>query len=43
MGGWTITWQGKSWEGVSLSNEDFPNTDSIYESFISTYYSKSWW
>ena len=32
MGGWTITWQGKSWEGVSLSNEDFPNTKSIYES-----------
>ena len=32
MGGWTITWQGKSWEGVSLSNDDFPNTLSIYES-----------
>ena len=32
MGGWTITWQGKSWEGVNLSNEDFPNTQSIYDS-----------
>ena len=32
MGGWTITWQGKSWEGVSLSNDDFPDTKSIYES-----------
>ena len=32
MGGWTITWQGKSWEGVSISNDDFPNTLSIYES-----------
>jgi beta-glucosidase len=32
MGGWTITWQGKSWEGVSISNNDFPNTLSIYES-----------
>ena len=32
MGGWTITWQGKSWEGVNLSNEDFPNTQSIFDS-----------
>lgn len=32
MGGWTITWQGKSWEGVSIDNNDFPNTKSIYES-----------
>ena len=32
MGGWTITWQGKTWEGVSISNNDFPNTKSIYES-----------
>ena len=32
MGGWTITWQGKSWEGVNLSNEDFPNTQSIFGS-----------
>ena len=32
MGGWTITWQGKSWEGVNLSNDDFPNTQSIFDS-----------
>jgi len=32
MGGWTITWQGKSWEGTEISNEDFPNTLSIFES-----------
>ena len=32
MGGWTITWQGKSWEGVNLSNKDFPNTQSIFDS-----------
>ena len=32
MGGWTITWQGKSWEGVNISNEDFPNTQSIFDS-----------
>ena len=32
MGGWTITWQGKTWEGVPISNDDFPNTKSIYES-----------
>ena len=32
MGGWTITWQGKSWEGVSIDNNDFPNTKSVYES-----------
>ena len=32
MGGWTITWHGKSWEGVNLSNEDFPNTQSIFDS-----------
>ena len=32
MGGWTVTWQGKSWEGVEISNIDFPNTSSIYES-----------
>ena len=32
MGGWTITWQGKSWEGTNISNEDFPNTKSIYQS-----------
>ena len=30
MGGWTITWQGKSWEGTEISNEDFPNTQSIF-------------
>ena len=32
MGGWTITWQGKTWEGVELSNDDFPNTLSIFDS-----------
>ena len=32
MGGWTITWQGKSWEGVSISNDDFPKTQRIYSS-----------
>ena len=32
MGGWTITWQGKTWEGTKISNDDFPNTNSIYES-----------
>ena len=32
MGGWTITWQGKTWEGTEISNKDFPNTSSIYES-----------
>ena len=32
MGGWTITWQGKTWEGTEISNKDFPNTLSIYES-----------
>tara|TARA_B100000963_G_scaffold25183_1_gene18870 strand:- start:1349 stop:3211 length:1863 start_codon:yes stop_codon:yes gene_type:complete len=32
MGGWTITWQGKTWEGVEISNKDFPNTNSIFES-----------
>ena len=32
MGGWTITWQGKTWEGVELTNADFPNTKSIYQS-----------
>ena len=35
MGGWTITWQGKSWEGTNISNNDFPNTKSIYESLSS--------
>ena len=32
MGGWTITWQGKTWEGTAISNEDFPNTLSIFDS-----------
>ena len=32
MGGWTVTWQGKSWEGTNISNEDFPDTKSIFES-----------
>ena len=32
MGGWTITWQGKTWEGVELTNADFPNTKSLYQS-----------
>ncbi len=32
MGGWTITWQGKTWEGTEISNEDFPNTLSIFDS-----------
>ena len=32
MGGWTITWQGKTWEGTSISNDDFLNTKSIYDS-----------
>ena len=32
MGGWTITWQGKTWEGTSISNNDFPNTLSIFDS-----------
>ena len=32
MGGWTITWQGKTWEGTSISNQDFPNTQSIFDS-----------
>jgi len=32
MGGWTITWQGKTWEGTSISNDDFPNTKSIFDS-----------
>jgi beta-glucosidase len=35
MGGWTITWQGKTWEGTSISNDDFPNTLSIYDSLSS--------
>ena len=26
MGGWTITWQGKTWEGTEISNKDCPNT-----------------
>ena len=40
MGGWTITWQGKSWEGVSLSNEDF----LIPKVFMSLYHNifESW-
>ena len=32
MGGWTITWQGKTWEGTEITNSDFPDTDSIYQS-----------
>jgi len=32
MGGWTITWQGKTWEGTEISNDDFPNTSSIFDS-----------
>ena len=32
MGGWTITWQGKTWEGTEITNNDFPDTDSIYQS-----------
>ena len=32
MGGWTITWQGKTWEGTNISNKDFPGTNSIFES-----------
>ena len=32
MGGWTITWQGKTWEGTEITNADFPNTLSIFES-----------
>lgn len=32
MGGWTITWQGKTWEGTEISNNDFPNTLSIFDS-----------
>ncbi|MAR95425.1 MAG: glycosyl hydrolase family 3 [Gammaproteobacteria bacterium] len=32
MGGWTITWQGQSWEGTNISNDDFPNTNSIFDS-----------
>ena len=32
MGGWTITWQGKTWEGTEITNSDFPYTDSIYQS-----------
>ena len=32
MGGWTITWQGKTWEGTEITNEDFPNTLSIFDS-----------
>ena len=32
MGGWTITWQGKTWEGTEITNNDFPYTDSIYQS-----------
>ena len=34
MGGWTITWQGKTWEGTSIANDDFPNTLSIYDSLF---------
>ena len=32
MGGWTITWQGKTWEGTEILNKDFPNTLSIFDS-----------
>jgi len=35
MGGWTITWQGKTWEGTAISNDDFPNTVSIFDSLSS--------